>query len=355
VNKPISETELIKVARDALVSRLPSTWKLIERRNARTSRTRADLIIEVRGPDGSKGTLLVEAKRDLEPREILRILEQLRANGEGDPFIVSDFLSPRSREMLARRGANYGDATGNLRLTLSKPAVFIETEGAERDPWPEDRPLKSLKGKAAARIVRALCDLEPPFAVRDLASRASVSPASASRVIALLDHEALVERGDKGVVNRVNRADLIRRWVREYSLLKTNRSANFLEPRGLSVVVARLKAGKFKYAVTGSLAASILSANMPARVATIFVSNIPQAAESMDLRRTDTATNVLLIEPFDDVVFERTSEVNGIRCVCLSQLCADLLTGPGRDPVEGEVMLNKFRDNSPTQDLHNPI
>src|SRR5262249_10885533 len=155
--------------------------------------------------------------------------------------------------------------TGNLRLALSKPAVFIETKGADRDPWPENKPLRSLKGRAAGRLVRALCDLEPPFAGRELAARAGVSPASASRVLTLLDRDALVERDSNDVVNRVRRADLVHRWVQDYSLLKSNITENFLEPRGIAALVAKLKLANFKYAVTGPLAASFISSAAPPR------------------------------------------------------------------------------------------
>ena len=302
--------------------------------------------MEVRAPDGSKALLLIEAKKHLEPRRVPMILDQVRRYGKGTPLVASDFLTPRAREVLAECGAGYADTTGNFRLVLSRPALFIETKGADRAPWPDERPLKSLKGRAAGRIVRALCDLDPPFAVREFAARAGVSVASASRVLALLDREAIVERGSMSVVNRVQKADLIRRWVREYSILGSNRTDNFLEPRGIPALLTKLKSAEFRYAVTGGLAASwASSAAAPPRAAAIFVENIPRTSEAMDLRRAETGSNVMLVEPFDDVVFERTWERDGIRCVALSQLCADLLTGPGRDPAEGEQLLNRLSES----------
>jgi hypothetical protein len=75
---------------------------------------------------------------------------------------------------------------------------------------------------------------------------------------------------------------------------------------------------------------------------TAYVENISNGVNSMELKRADSGTNVTLVEPFDEVVFDRTSNQNGLRCVALSQLCADLLTGPGRDPAEGEELLTKL-------------
>jgi hypothetical protein len=345
-NTLISATELVKHARDTLTSRLPTDWKLVERKERRESRQGPDAVVEVRAPDGSKALLLIEAKRNVEPRRVPMVLNEVRRHGTGTPLVASDFLSPRARELLAESGAGYADATGNFRLALSKPALFIETKGADRDPWPDERALKSLKGRAAGRVVRAVCDLEPPFAVREFAARAGVSPASVSRVLALLDREAIIERDGAGVVNRVQKADLIRRWAREYSLFGSNRADNFLEPRGIPALLTKLKRAKFKCAVTGGLAASWVSPSAaPSRTVTIFVENIPEAAEAMGLRQAESGTNVILVEPFDEVVFERTRERDGTRFVALSQLCADLLTGAGRDPAEGEELLKRLGDS----------
>ncbi len=331
-----------------LVSKLPGDWKVVDRKAAEVVRQGPDAIMEVTAPDGKKALLLVEAKADLEPRNVVKALEQVRKFGEGTPFIVSDFLTPRAREMLVQFGAGYADATGNLRLALSKPALFIQTKGADRDPWPDKKPLRSLKGRAAGRLVRALCDLELPFGVRELAARAGVSPASASRVLALLERDALIERDNNDCVNRVRKADLIRRWVQDYSVLKSNIAENFLEPRGIAALLTKLKAAKFNYAVTGPLAASFISSAAPPRIVTIYVDDFQKAADLLELKRSETGTNVILAEAFDPVVFDRTSDQNGVRCVALSQLCADLLTGPGRDPAEGEELLRKLDSSEPT-------
>ena len=47
----------------------------------------------------------------------------------------------------------------------------------------------------------------------------------------------------------------------------------------------------------------------------------------------------VLLEPLDPVVFDRTIERDGLRCVAPGQLAVDLLTGPGREPSQGEEML----------------
>jgi hypothetical protein len=47
----------------------------------------------------------------------------------------------------------------------------------------------------------------------------------------------------------------------------------------------------------------------------------------------------IVAEPFDRVVFERTSTRDGLVYAAPSQLAADLLTSPGRGPAEAEALL----------------
>jgi hypothetical protein len=64
-------------------------------------------------------------------------------------LLVAPFVSARARELLADANTSYIDATGNLRLVVSDPAVFLEGRGADRDPDRKPRTLRSLKGAAA--------------------------------------------------------------------------------------------------------------------------------------------------------------------------------------------------------------
>ena len=88
----------------------------------------------------------------------------------------------------------------------------------------------------------------------------------------------------------------------------------------------------FAYAATGALAAQRFDPIAPARLAAIYVTDPSQAIDGLDLRETEAGANVVLLEPLDPVVFDRTVERDGLRCVAPSQLAADLLTGPARNP-----------------------
>ncbi len=70
-----------------------------------------------------------------------------------------------------------------------------------------------------------------------------------------------------------------------------------------------------------------------------------EAADHLGLRETEAGANVVLLEPFDPVVFERATMRHGLRCVAASQLAVDLLTGPGREPSQGEEILKWMKEN----------
>ena len=137
----------------------------------------------------------------------------------------------------------------------------------------------------------------------------------------------------------------IRRWAKDYDVTSTNQVATFLEPRGLPALSTKLGKLKRGYAVTGAFAAQHFSPVAPTRLAAIYVNDVIGWSERLGLRPADSGANVWLLEPYDDVVFERTTSREGAACVSPTQLAVDLLTGPSRDPSEGEELLAWMKGN----------
>jgi hypothetical protein len=75
------------------------------------------------------------------------------------------------------------------------------------------------------------------------------------------------------------------------------------------------------------------------------VSGIETAAGELDLRPADAGANVVLLEPFDDVVFERTRVDSGPVRVALSQCVVDLMTGSGREPAQADALMDWMTEN----------
>lgn len=348
-NAAVSGNSTVFRAVAELGARLPGNWRTGLELEPVAGDRHADALLEVYAPDGTQGVLVLEEKNRLEPKDVSRVADQLASysrsygGGEATSVVVAPFLSSRTRERLEERGVGYVDLTGNLRVALDRPALFVLTRGAERDPRREERPARTLKGAKAGRVVRALCDFAPPVGVRELAGRAEIDPGYASRVLTLLEKEDLIRRESRGPVTYTDWRGLIRRWAEDYSLFDSNRTGSYLEPRGLGSLLCKLRDlgphPDHRYAATGSLGSASVAPVAPARLAVLFVDDMEGVAERLGLRPAEAGANVILAEPFDPVVYERGREQEGLRYVALSQNAADLLTSPGRGPNEAEELM----------------
>lgn len=343
---PPTESELLNTLRAQLSAHLPATWDVFVTSLEGPPVSLIDEIVTIAAPDGTMGRLLVHAKSasQVDFTSLLQTLKAVRVSfPAGEPWlVVAPYLSAMVRERLAEAGMGYADATGNLRVVLDRPAVFIERQGASTNPWRKEQPLRSLKGRGAGRAVRALCDFRPPYGIRELAERAGVPAPTLSRVVDLLEREGLVTRDDIGGIADVRWLGVLRRWTQDYGLTTSNTVQTYLEPRGFGFLLNKLSAGRWSdYAVTGSLAAQRVAPLASPRLGVVYVSNREGAAKELGLRQAERGANVLLAEPFDRVVLTRYSRSEGDPLIyaAFSQVAADLLTSPGRGPEEAEELL----------------
>ncbi len=370
-NSYISETRLIDTAARDIGARLPPRWLLRDLLRSETRQSphgltrEIDAVLEIEDPDGLSTEIVVEVKAvPVEPRAVPSLAARLKSLplstgaevGQTDVhsalMLVSTYLSPLARERLTEAGISYADSTGNMRLTVARPAVFIETQGADRSPFREERSLRSLKGGRAARVARGLMDYRTPFGTRELAAETASSAAMVSRVSSLLEPDEIVTKeGPRGRIVSVDWEALARRWAEDYDFASSNVLTTWLEPRGARALQVRLRDATFRYAVTGSLAASRLAPVAEARLAILFADDPEEAAQSLGLRPAETGGNVLIVRPFDPVVFDRTEYHDGISYARVTQVLLDLMKGTGRGPAEAEALLEWMRDNEETWKL----
>lgn len=310
-----------------------------------------DAVIELSAPDGIKKAIVVEIKNQLDPKNVDFAISKAKQQNISDSILIAaPYLGERTREKLANAGANYIDLTGNVLIKIDQPAIYIDKQGADKNPWRTKRPARTLKGIKAAKIVRTLCDFKPPLGVRELATLAQTDPGYVSRILEMLDREDLINRNEKGAVSSVDWASLLHAWSNDYSLLKYNSPFSYLDPRGIDNFLNNIKGQtasglSFNYAITGSLSASRVAPFAPARMAICFVDNNEKAALALKLIPADAGANVLLVEPKADFVFLRSRLENGINYTALSQTVVDLLTGPGRNPAEAEALIEWMKEN----------
>lgn len=279
-------------------------------------------------------------------RDVAKIAEELRSRAAkvpgAVPVVVARYLSPATRERLSEEEVAYADATGNRRLSVEKPALFVRNVGADSDPWRgPGRPRGGLKGRAAAQVVRWLVDLTPPYTMLQVAKGSGASTGATYRVVQFLEEEGLVLREGRGRITKVEWRALLQRWSRDYASRRGEWAESLLFPRGMEALVEALRAvDDSHYVLTGSLAVPAVAAQAAPRFALLYAADLDALVDRLGLRRVDTGANVILSRDFEGVAFVRSRQREGVRVAALSQVAVDLLTGPGRSPNEGEALLD---------------
>ncbi|MBM7783658.1 hypothetical protein [Tenggerimyces flavus] len=344
---PQSEAEVLARGLAILTERLPPGWTTRPTPVPASRDSGVDSIVELASPDGTTTWLLIEAKRVVDSRDVASISELLHNYLSDIPdqlrirVVIARYLSPPVRERLADHGLSYIDATGNIRLTASKPGLFLSDHGADRDPWRgPGRPRGTLKGTPAHKIVRALLDFDRQWSMRHLIETAEVSTGAAYRVVDFLADEDLIQKDEARIVASDWRR-LLRRWSRDYEFVGSNRTTRWIAARGIDRLLRRAVESPTEYAVTGTTAAAEWAPYAPARAAMIYTSEATMAADLWDLRPADAGANVILAEPESNAVFARSrpSASGGYQIAAPTQVAVDLMTGPGRNPSEAEELV----------------
>jgi hypothetical protein len=180
--------------------------------------------------------------------------------------------------------------------------------------------------------------------VSEIALATRLTPGYVSRLLESLDGEGLIERTKRGQVTSTDVPGLLRRWTENYDVFKTNRSQTFVAPQGPASLLQRLT-NDGDIAVTGSFAAVRLAPVAAPALLVAYARDAETTAIAFGLLPADRGANVVLLRPFDEVVWERTTVADGVSYVSPSQVAVDCLTGNGRMPSEGEALMTWMVEN----------
>ncbi len=92
--------------------------------------------------------------------------------------------------------------------------------------------------------------------------------------------------------------------------------------------------------VTGSFAAVRMAPVAAPALLLVYTNDSAQLARSLELIPADAGSNIVLLTPSDDVVWQRTQTQDGVTYVAPSQIAIDCLTGNGRMPAEGDALVD---------------
>lgn len=315
----------------------------------------ADTVVNLYDTEaGAGGTLFIDVRQQLTPaairRDVLPRLHLLRKIPfPVAPFVVAPWLSPQTRRELENVSCNYLDLTGNVRIDIRRPRVLVTLQGAQRDPAPKASGRRGIAGPRAARVVRLLAEVAPPFRATALADAAGVTLPYVSRTLDAIADRGLIERIGRDIVH-VHWRPLLEERGANTGLLRTNHAVTYIAPRGIDEVLGRLSAdaGEAPVALTGTFATYGVVPTTVGGQLMLYVPGDLDAPEIvarwLRLLRSDSG-DVLLLRTPDVGVFDRSRVVDGIRHVGLTQLAVDCLSGPGRMPAEGAALLDHMAEH----------
>jgi len=139
---------------------------------------------------------------------------------------------------------------------------------------------------------------------------------------------------DPGGAHKKGWPTALRRWIESYDVFKTNRSQTFVARQGPVNLMQRFT-DDGDIAVTGSFAAVRLAPVAAPAMLVAYARDAETTATAFGLLPADRGANVVLLRPFDEVVWERTMVAEAICYVSPSQVAADCLTGNGRCRLRG--------------------
>ncbi len=346
---PTERADILEQAVALLTKRLPPSWA-VEKASIGGA---AELDLVVKGPGGSsQGGLLVETKSQVSAKDVQLLMggpwRRWRTQVGNQPLLlIAPYIAPRVRELLTVEDVNYVDLSGNVRISLPYPGLFIEASGADRDPRRRTS-RRGLGGAKVGAVVRVLIDATPPFSGAEIARAADVNEGYASRLLETLNDEGLIDRDSRGPIEQVDWPALIRRRAEAVDLFRPSRSFRYIArsgARGAMEELASRPAFGREPLITGSFAASRLSAVAAPELLVLYTRSPSELAKELGLLPSDAGADTILVRPEGQAVFNGSSEETGLWWAAPSQVAIDCLAGSGRMPSEGEAVIEWMRVN----------
>ncbi len=313
-----------------------------------------DARVLVTPPDRSfSAELLIVVKQAITPRDVtsqLGLVREILNRSEPQPvlLLVAPWISPRTQRELRDREIGYLDLTGNVSLSVPRPAIRLFLQGNAKPPQAglgaSEGKSVTLRGPRAGRLTRFLTDFAPPYRAKDIADATGVSLGWVSRLLKNLEDRLLITREGRVVVD-VDGQGLLRARSEVYDVLTDNQPAGMVAVDGIDDVIRRLAAlpdvygESRKVAVTGSYAARAVAPLASGGQLMLYVDDPDSWVDELGLLPVDERADVLLLQPGDQIVYEGRRPIDGVPHVALTQVVLDCLSGPGRMPAEGDAVL----------------
>ena len=307
-----------------------------------------DLVVRIKVGAVEK-TLLVQVKSPGEPRYLRQAVarfEEIDALGpESYPLIAAPYISARGMAICRQHNVGCVDLLGNVYLAFDN--VYIERRVAEK-PERERRRLKSLVAPVSSRIIRAMLeDADRAWTLTELAETADASLGQTYKVSEKLAAEAFARKSGRGGLTLTDATGLLDLWRETYDVNEANDVHSFhtsqRDPRRLMAEVERAARDlDQRYAFTLHAGASLVAPHVRHSDVHFYVANDPQSwVDALDLHAVEFGGNIHLLRPYDEGIFYRLRQPEGIAVVGNIQLYLDLYNYPARGREQAEFLRDR--------------
>ncbi|HAG49708.1 MAG TPA: hypothetical protein DHU69_08585 [Deltaproteobacteria bacterium] len=335
--KQLSGKDLLKKAQKSIESLLldvPLVKLKESKANVKIDNQEIDFVLSAL-ISGKPAKFIVEVKSQGEPRlvrmAIAQLKEYLKNFKDSYGILVAPYLSGASRQICKETGIGCIDLAGNAFLSFKN--VFIDRSGRP-NPFTVSRLSKSVFSPKSSRILRVLLsDPSKRWYVEDLSREAGISIGLTSRVKQTLISEEWVKEENKKFY-LVKPEEALNQWANNYSYEK-NQSFSFYS--GLSEdqletsIKKECEKRRYRYGLAlFSGARKVAPFVRFMRFFSYIDGDIEDIAKALQLKKVETGANVTLLQPYDEGVFYRLQDINGINIVSDIQLYLDLKSYKGR-------------------------
>lgn len=294
----------------------------------------------------------IEYKKSGAAQFVIAAIENLNKNIEKIsenviPVVAVPFMGETGRRLCEEKQVSWLDLSGNADITA--PGLRIHVEGKPNKFKSAGRP-KDIFAPKSSRITRhLLIDTERYITQRELTNEINLDEGLVSRVVREMEKSGLLQRDSSGGGVRPKDANtLLDAWHEKYIFSKNRIIKGFVAERTGNLIVKKLveifKSNNVNYALTGLSAAWLLSSFAAYRTATIYLSEEPseEHLQKANFAKGEKGSNVWLVVPNDEGVFDGAFFQEGIRCVHPVQIYLDLKGHPERAKEAAERLREEF-------------
>jgi hypothetical protein len=290
-------------------------------------------------------SIIVEVKNNGEPfharNAVNHLLRYITKYDYG--LFLAPYISQKAAEICKEAGIGYIDLSGNCFISFE--GIYIEKTG-NKNIFAEKRDLRSLYSPKATRILRVLLDNpRKNWKISELSLEAGISIGQASHVKQLLMAHEWIKIEDNGL-RLIEPKALLIDWSINYNFRK-NEVIEFYSLLNKSDLEAKLVSScqekRITYALTGFSGADRLAPMVRNQKFMAYVSNLTDDIKAdLMLKEVSSGANVTLLIPFDEGVYYKTKEYDGINIVSPIQLFLDLKGYKGRGDEAAEAIFERI-------------